>query len=163
MMKRPTVWLWIDITMVNRIANAQLRNFSWPRDSQPLTVWFMSLSLMNRNHHDFRKSDSLHLTVFDPVLTLQWSFMTIKTNDLTRQWIDDNCKKSLPRGYYFKMQIEQKFSYHDSSNSYPLEVTEIAVRSDSLFRSISLNYPNCGYYMVIMKSVNIIILLWKIV
>ena len=103
-------------------------------------------------------------------LTLIWPSFDhlVVIYDHKNKWFDQTVNwwhltVSLPRGYFFKMQIEQKFSYHDSSNSYPLEVTEIAVRSDSLFRSISLNYPNCGYYMVIMKSVNIIILLWKIV
>ena len=120
--------------MVNRIAHAHLRNFSWPRDLQYelFTVWF--IQDFTHESNDFKNRESVRAIwpFFGQGLTIQWSFMTIKTNDLTRQWIDDNCKKGLPRGYYFKMQIEQKFSYHDSSYSYPLEVTS-PIRQSRIF------------------------------
>ena len=109
---------------------------------------------LTHESNDFRKRESVRAIwpFFDPSLTIQWSFTTIKTNDLTRQWIDDNCNNSLPRGYYFKMQIEQKFSYHDSSYSYPLEVTS-PIRQSRIFLDQSV---------WIIPIVVIIWLSWKV-
>ena len=138
-----------------------------------MTTWLTVMAIYSMIHSRFHSwierfqektwFTDLHLTFFDPGSTT-WPINDRKTYNLTRQWMNENCKNNLPRGYFFKMQIEQKFSYHDSSYSHPLEVTigDPTVRSDSLVsRSISLNYPNCGYYMV--KVLSMVILWWKII